>query len=173
MENYILFYTNKALMTKLELYSKEDLWRNYLRPAIEKDLIHMTISDKPNSRNQRYIKNWLNYFTLEIYISLLVNSDKSTFSETFPSFIFCIGLSIIDKELVEILKGVVNSFDSITISSSLYSLIIFVFIVIYKIVEKVETKMPNLWKQYNWKVYDTIKLLKQLECVKGLKYMAK
>ena len=54
---YDVPYTSKTLMEKLGLHSKEGFRRNYLRPAIEKDLIHMTIPDKPNSRNQRYIKN--------------------------------------------------------------------------------------------------------------------
>ena len=53
---YDISYTSKALMEKLGLKSKEGFRRNYLRPAIEMNLIHMTIPDKPNSRNQRYMK---------------------------------------------------------------------------------------------------------------------
>lgn len=53
---YDIPYTSKALMEKLGLQSKEGFRRNYLRPAIDLDLIRMTIPDKPNSRNQRYIK---------------------------------------------------------------------------------------------------------------------
>ena len=49
-------YTSAALMKKLGLKSKEGFRRNYLQPAIKLNLIHMTIPDKPNSRNQRYIK---------------------------------------------------------------------------------------------------------------------
>lgn len=49
-------YTSRALMERLELKSREGFRRNYLRPAIELNLIQMTIPDKPNSRNQRYIK---------------------------------------------------------------------------------------------------------------------
>ena len=49
-------YTGNALMEKLGLRSKEGFRRNYLRPAIEKKLICMTIPEKPNSKNQRYIK---------------------------------------------------------------------------------------------------------------------
>ena len=49
-------YTSKALMEKLGLKSKEGFRRNYLRPAVDMNLICMTIPDKPNSRNQRYIK---------------------------------------------------------------------------------------------------------------------
>ena len=49
-------YTSVALMEKLGLKSKEGFRRNYLQPAIELNLIRMTIPDKPNSRNQRYIK---------------------------------------------------------------------------------------------------------------------
>lgn len=30
--------------------------RNYLRPAVDMTLIRMTIPDKPNSRNQKYVK---------------------------------------------------------------------------------------------------------------------
>ena len=53
---YDIPYTSKALMEKLELKSREGFRRNYLRPAIDMNLICMTIPDKPNSRNQRYIK---------------------------------------------------------------------------------------------------------------------
>lgn len=53
---YDIPYTSKALMEKLGLKSKEGFRRNYLRPAIDMNLIRMTIPDKPNSRNQRYIK---------------------------------------------------------------------------------------------------------------------
>ena len=54
---YDISYTGNALMEKLGLKSREGLRRNYLRPAMEMHLIHMTIPDKPNSRNQRYIKD--------------------------------------------------------------------------------------------------------------------
>ena len=53
---YDIPYTSKALMDKLGLKSKEGFRRNYLRPTIDMNLICMTIPDKPNSRNQRYIK---------------------------------------------------------------------------------------------------------------------
>ena len=49
-------YTGTALMEKLGLKSKEGFRRNYLQPAIKLNLIQMTVPDKPNSRNQRYIK---------------------------------------------------------------------------------------------------------------------
>lgn len=49
-------YTSAALMEKLGLKAREGFRRNYLRPAIEMNLIQMTIPDKPNSRNQRYMK---------------------------------------------------------------------------------------------------------------------
>ncbi len=49
-------YTGKTLMGKLGLKSKEGFRRNYLRPAITMNLIRMTIPDKPNSRNQQYVK---------------------------------------------------------------------------------------------------------------------
>ena len=53
---YDVPYTSKALMEELDLKSKEGFRRNYLRPAIDRNLIRMTIPDKPNSRNQRYVK---------------------------------------------------------------------------------------------------------------------
>ena len=54
---YDISYTGNALMEKLGLKSREGFRRNYLRPAMEMHLIHMTIPNKPNSRNQRYIKD--------------------------------------------------------------------------------------------------------------------
>ena len=53
---YEIPYTGNALMEKLGLKAKEGFRRNYLHPAIEMDLIRMTIPDKPNSRNQRYVR---------------------------------------------------------------------------------------------------------------------
>lgn len=53
---YDIPYTSKFLMEKLGLKSKEGFRRNYLRPAVEGNFIRMTIPDKPNSRNQRYVK---------------------------------------------------------------------------------------------------------------------
>ena len=54
---YDVPYTSKALMEKLGLSSKEGFRRNYLHPSLEMNLIQMTIPDKPNSRNQRYVKS--------------------------------------------------------------------------------------------------------------------
>ena len=53
---YDVPYTSSFLMEKLGLKSKEGFRRNYLRPAVDMKLIQMTIPDKPNSRNQRYVK---------------------------------------------------------------------------------------------------------------------
>lgn len=53
---YDVPYTSMALMGKLGMRSREGFRRNYLRPAIEQNLIRMTIPDKPNSKNQRYVK---------------------------------------------------------------------------------------------------------------------
>lgn len=53
---YDVPYTSKKLMEKLGLKSKEGFRRNYLRPAIDMNFICMTIPDKPNSKNQRYVK---------------------------------------------------------------------------------------------------------------------
>ncbi len=49
-------YTATAILSLLNLKSKETLRKNYLNPAIENGLVIMTLPDKPNSRNQRYIK---------------------------------------------------------------------------------------------------------------------
>ena len=49
-------YTANAILNLLNLKSKETLRKNYLGPAIENGLIKMTLPDKPNSRNQRYIR---------------------------------------------------------------------------------------------------------------------
>ena len=53
---YDVPYTSKSLMEKLELKSRDGFRRNYLLPAMELNLIRMTIPDKANSRNQRYVK---------------------------------------------------------------------------------------------------------------------
>ena len=53
---YDVPYTSKNLMEKLGLKAKEGFRRNYLHPAVEMGLVQMTIPDKPNSRNQRYVK---------------------------------------------------------------------------------------------------------------------
>lgn len=53
---YDIPYTSASLMEKLGLKSREGFRRNYLHPALEMNLIQMTIPDKPNSRNQRYVK---------------------------------------------------------------------------------------------------------------------
>jgi Fic family protein len=49
-------YTMSSIMALLNLQSKETVRRNYIHPALELDLIQMTIPNKPRSRNQRYIK---------------------------------------------------------------------------------------------------------------------
>ena len=53
---YDVPYTANEIMEKLGLKSKETLRKNYLDPAINMGLVEMTIPDKPNSRNQRYIR---------------------------------------------------------------------------------------------------------------------
>lgn len=44
------------IMDRLNIKSKETLRATYLNPAIENGLIRMTLPDKPNSKNQKYIK---------------------------------------------------------------------------------------------------------------------
>ena len=53
---YDVPYTASAIMEKLGLKSKETFRRNYMTPALEEGLLEMTIPDKPQSRNQRYVK---------------------------------------------------------------------------------------------------------------------
>lgn len=54
---YDVPYTSTELMNKLSLKSRDGFRRNYLRPAMELNLLRMTIPEKPNSKNQRYVKN--------------------------------------------------------------------------------------------------------------------
>jgi Fic family protein len=49
-------YTTQEIVSELRLKSRVSVKKNYIDPAIESGLIEMTIPDKPNSRNQRYIK---------------------------------------------------------------------------------------------------------------------
>ena len=53
---YDIPYTSNALMEKLGMKSRASFRENYLNPALELNLVRMTIPDKPNSRNQRYIR---------------------------------------------------------------------------------------------------------------------
>ena len=53
---YDMPYTLTTLMELLGLKSKETIRRHYIHPALALNLIQMTIPDKPQSRNQRYIK---------------------------------------------------------------------------------------------------------------------
>ncbi len=49
-------YSANEIMLKLGLRSKETFRKNYMNPALKQGLVKMTIPDKPNSKNQRYIK---------------------------------------------------------------------------------------------------------------------
>ena len=53
---YDVPYTASAIMEKQGLKSKETFRKNDMTPAIEEGLVEMTIPDKPQSRNQRYVK---------------------------------------------------------------------------------------------------------------------
>lgn len=53
---YDIAYTSSQVMEKLGLKSKETFRKNYMNPALELGLVEMTVPDKPQSRNQRYIK---------------------------------------------------------------------------------------------------------------------
>lgn len=49
-------YTATAIMEMLGIKSRETFRKNYMNPALELGLVVRTIPDKPNSKNQRYIK---------------------------------------------------------------------------------------------------------------------
>lgn len=53
---YDVAYTAKELMELLGLQSRSSFRENYLMPAIKGGFVEMTLPDKPNSRNQRYIR---------------------------------------------------------------------------------------------------------------------
>ena len=54
--DYDVPYTAAILMEKMGMKSRESFRSNYLQPAIHMGFIQMTIPEKPNSRNQRYVK---------------------------------------------------------------------------------------------------------------------
>ncbi len=49
-------YSANQLMERLGIKTKETLRASYLNEAIQNGLIRMTLQDKPNSKNQKYIK---------------------------------------------------------------------------------------------------------------------
>ena len=49
-------YTAVRLMELLNLKSRETFRKNYMNPALKLGLIVRTVPDKPNSRNQRYVR---------------------------------------------------------------------------------------------------------------------
>ena len=49
-------YSANDLIMKLGIKTKETLRSSYLNPAIENHLVAMTLPDKPNSKNQKYIR---------------------------------------------------------------------------------------------------------------------
>ncbi len=53
---YDVPYTASAIMELLGLKSKETFRKNYMNPALKHNLVKMTLPDKPNSKNQRYVK---------------------------------------------------------------------------------------------------------------------
>ena len=55
MEDEIPYSANELLLL-LNIKSKETLRASYLNPALENGLIKMTLPEKPNSKNQKYIK---------------------------------------------------------------------------------------------------------------------
>ena len=53
---YNIPMTANQIMEKLGIKSKETLRTTYLDPAIKKDVVRLTIPDKPTSKNQMYYK---------------------------------------------------------------------------------------------------------------------
>ena len=49
-------YTTKELMNLLNMKSRDSFRKNYLLPAIEKDLIKISLPNSPTSKNQTYYK---------------------------------------------------------------------------------------------------------------------
>ena len=47
-------HTRQVLQEKLKLANRENFRKNYLQPALDKELIELTIPDKPNSSKQKY-----------------------------------------------------------------------------------------------------------------------
>lgn len=50
-------YSINDLMVLLEMKHRGTFSKNYLGPALDLNLIKMTIPDKPTSKNQRYVLN--------------------------------------------------------------------------------------------------------------------
>ena len=72
---YDVPYTSNDLMEKMGLKAKEGFRSNYLHPAIEMNLIQMTLPDKPNSRNQRYVRIGWDLYESEA-MSVLMNTQE-------------------------------------------------------------------------------------------------
>ena len=53
---YHVPYTANTLMSRLKLKSRETFRKNYINPAIALGLVSMTLPDRPQSRNQQYIR---------------------------------------------------------------------------------------------------------------------
>ena len=53
---YDIPYSANELLSLLNIKSKETLRASYLNPALENGIIKMTLPDKPNSKNQKYVK---------------------------------------------------------------------------------------------------------------------
>jgi len=49
-------YSAAAIMERLGIKSRETFRKNYLNPALKLGLVIRTIPNKPNNKNQRYIK---------------------------------------------------------------------------------------------------------------------
>lgn len=49
-------YSANELLQLLNIKTKETLRSSYLNPALENGLVKMTLPDKPNSKNQKYVK---------------------------------------------------------------------------------------------------------------------
>lgn len=54
--DYGIPYSANELLAMLNVKTKETLRASYINPAIENGLIRMTLENKPNSKNQKYIK---------------------------------------------------------------------------------------------------------------------
>jgi ATP-dependent DNA helicase RecG len=47
-------HTRQDLQDKLKLSDRENFRKNYLQPALDEEIIELTIPEKPNSSKQKY-----------------------------------------------------------------------------------------------------------------------
>ena len=56
IKRLLMISKTSKIVSKIISKTKETFRKNYIKPAIELGLIKMTLPEKPNSKNQRYVK---------------------------------------------------------------------------------------------------------------------